>query len=224
MPTSHVSLTFFISLLTLRWCLLAFKIWTLFHIPCRCVNWSSRWGLRLKPMSKFNLARWNMMEAANWLSFWSQIGLSKITIWRLREILRKALLPSDEHNKNSRLQALLITFKRQPMYYVVSCFLPTFMLGMLAYGTFYIDIADFNDRWLHGGKEKSIATRLHFLSLPTLYFYFDCLFLVSIVCMQTSVDVKYKCLWLPHTHTSYSVWGSQVTSIDIWNPLRSACR
>ena len=33
------------------------------------------------------------------------------------------------------------------MYYVTFCFLPTFMLGMLAYATFYIDISDFNDRF-----------------------------------------------------------------------------
>ena len=54
------------------------------------------------------------------------------------------------HTTHHTLQALVITFKRQPMYYVTSCFLPTFMLGILAYFTFYIDIADFNDRGGNG--------------------------------------------------------------------------
>merc|ERR1719397_328703 len=44
--------------------------------------------------------------------------------------------------------ALLITFERQSMYYITSCFLPTFVLGILAYFTFFIDIADFNDRFM----------------------------------------------------------------------------
>ena len=34
------------------------------------------------------------------------------------------------------------------MYYITSCFLPTFVLGILAYFTFFIDIADFNDRFM----------------------------------------------------------------------------
>ena len=35
---------------------------------------------------------------------------------------------------------------RQPSYYITSCFIPTFMLGTLAYFTFMIHIDDFNDR------------------------------------------------------------------------------
>ena len=59
----------------------------------------------------------------------------------------KVTLLQKNYTYTSTWQAIVITFKRQPMYYVTSCFLPTFMLGMLAYATFYIDICDFNDRF-----------------------------------------------------------------------------
>ena len=41
---------------------------------------------------------------------------------------------------------VVIHFVRQPSYYITSCFIPTFMLGTLAYFTFMIHIDDFNDR------------------------------------------------------------------------------
>ena len=41
---------------------------------------------------------------------------------------------------------LVVHFIRQPNYYITSCFIPTFMLGTLAYFTFFIHIDDFNDR------------------------------------------------------------------------------
>ena len=40
----------------------------------------------------------------------------------------------------------MVHFVRQPSYYITSCFIPTFMLGTLAYFTFMIHIDDFNDR------------------------------------------------------------------------------
>ena len=54
------------------------------------------------------------------------------------EILLKTL-------KNSFHQ-VVVHFVRQPSYYITSCFIPTFMLGTLAYFTFMIHIDDFNDR------------------------------------------------------------------------------
>ena len=41
---------------------------------------------------------------------------------------------------------VVVHFVRQPSYYITSCFIPTFMLGTLAYFTFMIHIDDFNDR------------------------------------------------------------------------------
>ena len=41
---------------------------------------------------------------------------------------------------------MVVHFVRQPSYYITSCFIPTFMLGTLAYFTFMIHIDDFNDR------------------------------------------------------------------------------
>ena len=41
---------------------------------------------------------------------------------------------------------VIVHFVRQSQSYILSCFLPTSMLGLLAYATFFIHIDDFNDR------------------------------------------------------------------------------
>jgi len=49
---------------------------------------------------------------------------------------------------NRDTKKLVVHFIRQPNYYITSCFIPTFMLGTLAYFTFFIHIDDFNDRFM----------------------------------------------------------------------------
>ena len=53
-----------------------------------------------------------------------------------------------ECNEIVLLQDIKITFKRDYLYYVTQPFFMSFMLGMLAYFTFMIDIEDFTDRYV----------------------------------------------------------------------------
>jgi len=43
---------------------------------------------------------------------------------------------------------VIVHFVRQSGSYITSCFIPTAMLGLLAYSTFFIHIDDFNDRFM----------------------------------------------------------------------------
>ena len=49
-------------------------------------------------------------------------------------------------NNPNFLKRLVILFERDYFYYMTQSFLTTFVLGMLAYSTFFINIDDFNDR------------------------------------------------------------------------------
>ena len=47
------------------------------------------------------------------------------------------------------MMQVIVHFVRQSGSYITSCFIPTAMLGLLAYSTFFIHIDDFNDRcWI----------------------------------------------------------------------------
>ena len=48
----------------------------------------------------------------------------------------------------SKWSQVIVHFVRQSGSYITSCFIPTAMLGLLAYSTFFIHIDDFNDRCL----------------------------------------------------------------------------
>ena len=53
---------------------------------------------------------------------------------------------------NPDVAQVIVHFVRQSGSYITSCFIPTAMLGLLAYSTFFIHIDDFNDRWTKVAK------------------------------------------------------------------------
>ena len=53
---------------------------------------------------------------------------------------------------NPDVAQVIVHFVRQSGSYITSCFIPTAMLGLLAYSTFFIHIDDFNDRWTKSRK------------------------------------------------------------------------
>ena len=53
---------------------------------------------------------------------------------------------------NPDVSQVIVHFVRQSGSYITSCFIPTAMLGLLAYSTFFIHIDDFNDRWRKSRK------------------------------------------------------------------------
>ena len=53
------------------------------------------------------------------------------------------------------INQVIVHFVRQSGSYITSCFIPTAMLGLLAYSTFFIHIDDFNDR-LGGGINDDV--------------------------------------------------------------------
>ena len=53
---------------------------------------------------------------------------------------------------NPDVAQVIVHFVRQSGSYITSCFIPTAMLGLLAYSTFFIHIDDFNDRWRKSRK------------------------------------------------------------------------
>ncbi len=59
------------------------------------------------------------------------------------------------------MMQVIVHFVRQSGSYITSCFIPTAMLGLLAYSTFFIHIDDFNDRcWLPWAMFMMMVTRM----------------------------------------------------------------
>ena len=59
------------------------------------------------------------------------------------------------------IMQVIVHFVRQSGSYITSCFIPTAMLGLLAYSTFFIHIDDFNDRcWIPWAMFMMMMTRM----------------------------------------------------------------
>ncbi|XP_023326611.1 glycine receptor subunit alpha-2 [Eurytemora carolleeae] len=101
-----------------------------------------------KKFVKLNMGRINYEGSKKMVEF-SIINISTIDL--------------DADNRRST-QRLVILFERDYFYYMTQSFLTTFVLGMLAYSTFFINIDDFNDRFM-----GSLTALLVLATLTSVY-------------------------------------------------------